>query len=118
MRVGSDIAGRLLNLGVAVVRLATRLPRDTAGRHVASQLVRCATSGGANYEEARAAESRADFIHKARVAAKEVRETVYWLLLIERLGWARTQLGALPLEADQLAAILTASARTARDNSA
>jgi four helix bundle protein len=117
MRVGSDIAGRLLNLGVAAVRLATRLPRDTAGRHVVSQLVRCATSGGANYEEARAAESRADFIiHKARVAAKEVRETVYWLLLIERLGWARTQLGALPLEADELAAILTASARTARNN--
>jgi four helix bundle protein len=116
MRVGGDIAGRLLGLGVSAIRLAARLPRDTAGRHVASQLVRSATSGGANYEEARAAESRSDFVHKVRIAAKAVRETVYWLTVIEQLGWARTQLGALPLQANELAAILTASARTARRN--
>jgi four helix bundle protein len=116
MRAGGDIAARLLKLGVAAVRLAARLPRDTAGRHVASQLVRCATSGGANYEEARAAESRNDFIHKVRVAAKEVRETLYWLTLIEAVGWARSELGGLPLHANELAAILAASARTARRN--
>jgi four helix bundle protein len=116
MRTGGGIAGRLLNFGVAVVRLSARLPRDTAGRHVAGQLVRCATGGGANYEEARAAESRNDFIHKIRIAAKELRETVYWLSLIERLGWARKELGALPLEANELAAILAASAGTARRN--
>jgi len=116
MRVGGDIAGRLLNLGVAAIRLAARLPRDTAGRHVASQLVRSATSGGANYEEARAAESRNDFIHKVRIAGKELRETVYWLTVIERLGWARAELGALPLQANELAAMLAASARTARRN--
>jgi four helix bundle protein len=78
--------------------------------------VRCATSGGASYEEARAAESRDDFIHKTRVAAKEMRETVFWLALIERSGWTRSDLAALLAEASELAAILGASARTALRN--
>jgi four helix bundle protein len=96
--------------------LADQLPKDRAGRHVGSQLVRCATSGGASYEEARAAESRDDFIHKTRVAAKEMRETVFWLALIERSGWTRSDLAALLAEASELAAILGASARTALRN--
>jgi four helix bundle protein len=107
MRVGGDIAERLLDLALATIRLAGRLPKDTAGRHVASQLVRCATGGGANYEEARAA---------IGVAAKEVRETVFWLSLIQRCGWARSDMGALPVEASELAAILGKSAQTARRN--
>ena len=79
MHKGSDIAERLLEFGLVSLRIAERLPREAAARHVALQLVRAATSGGANYEEARAAESRADFIHKLRVAAKEVREASYWV---------------------------------------
>jgi four helix bundle protein len=114
MRLGNDIAERLLDFAVAVVRLTTQLPRDPAGRHVASQLVRSATGGGANYEEARAAESREDFIHKVGVAGKEVRETVYWLQFIQRSAWMRSDLGAAISEACELAAILGASARTAR----
>ena len=114
MRRGSDIAERLLNFAVAVVRLAAQLPRGPAGRHVASQLVRSASGGGANYEEARAAESRDDFIHKVGVAAKEVRETVYWLEFIARSAWTRHDLSSLIGEAQELAAILGASARTAR----
>jgi four helix bundle protein len=116
MRRGGDIAERLLNIAARAIQLAERLPKDRAGRHVALQLVRCATSGGANYEEARAAESRDDFVHKARIAAKEMRETVFWLALIERSGWARSDLAAIIGEAGELAAILGASARTARRN--
>jgi four helix bundle protein len=114
MRMGSDIAERLLGLAVQVVAMTARLPKDPAGRHVVSQLVRCATGGGANYEEARAAESREDFIHKVGVAAKELRETIYWLEFIQRAGWTGRDLGALIREAEELAAILGASARTAR----
>ncbi len=112
LRRGSDIAERLLELGAAALLLAARLPRSHAGRHIAMQLVRCATSAGANYEEARAAESRDDFAHKASIAAKEMRETAYWLALIERCGWPVPE--ALLGEANELAAILGASARTAR----
>jgi len=114
MRMGSDIAERLLKFAVAAVQLTTRLAKDPAGRHVASQLLRSATGGGANYEEARAAESREDFVHKIGVAAKEVRETVLWLELIQKSGWTTADLGAAIREAGELAAILGASARTAR----
>jgi four helix bundle protein len=114
MRLGSDIAGRLMDLALVAVRCAAQLPRDPAGRHVASQLVRAATGGGANYEEARAAESRDDFIHKVGVAAKEVREAAFWLALIQRSRWLTRDLHAPIREAGELAAILGASARTAR----
>jgi four helix bundle protein len=114
MRVGRDIASRLLNYAVEVVRVAATLPKDPAGRHVALQLVRSATGGGANDEEARAAESREDFIHKVGVATKEVRESAYWLRFIQRSAWVRGELRAAIQEADELAAILGASVRTAR----
>lgn len=51
---------------------------------VANQLLKSGTSVGANIHEAQNAESRADFIHKIKIAAKELEETKYWLLLCER----------------------------------
>jgi hypothetical protein len=52
------------------------------GRHIGGQLVRCGTAAAPNYEEACAAESRADFIHKLRTRLKELRESRSWLRLI------------------------------------
>jgi four helix bundle protein len=114
LRWGDDIAERLLDIGAEMVRLLRAIPRDPAGKHLAIQLFRCATSPGANYEEARAAESRADFIHKISIAAKEMRETRFWLALLHRSGWVKHDLSPLVREAEELAAILSASARTAR----
>ena len=51
---------------------------------IARQLLRSATSIGANVFEAQNAESKADFIHKMKIAAKEASETLYWLILCER----------------------------------
>jgi four helix bundle protein len=82
-------------------------------RHMGLQMVRSATSAGANYQEARHAESRADFVHKVGIAAKEMSETLYWVLLLRELGLAPDVSGILR-EADELTAILVASARTAR----
>ena len=48
---------------------------------VAKQILRCGTSIGANVREAQNAESRADFIHKMKIAAKEADECEYWLLI-------------------------------------
>jgi four helix bundle protein len=115
IRKGADIAQRLLSFGAAALRLSTRLPRDAAGRHVSIQLVRSATSAGANYAEARAAESRLDFVHKVSLALKEMREASYWVCLAGEAGWIK-DIRALRIEAGELAAILAASARTARQN--
>ena len=51
---------------------------------IAKQLLRSATSIGANVFEAQNAESKADFIHKMKIAAKEASETLYWFILCER----------------------------------
>ena len=51
---------------------------------ISNQLLKSGTSIGANIHEVQNAESRADFIHKVKIAAKEVEETKYWLLLCER----------------------------------
>jgi four helix bundle protein len=113
-RKGHDIAERLLDLTAAVVRIIPALPADPAGRNAAIQLGRCASSPGANYAEARAAQSRADFVHRVTIAAKEMRETTYWLALAQRAGWLAKDLSPLVREAEELTAILAASARTAR----
>lgn len=46
---------------------------------IANQLLKSGTSIGANIREAQNAESKADFIHKFKIAAKEIEETIYWL---------------------------------------
>lgn len=51
---------------------------------IAKQLLRSATSIGENVFEAQNAESKADFIHKMKIAAKEASETLYWLILCEK----------------------------------
>lgn len=115
-RKGDDIAERLLDLGAAVIRLLPALGRKPGSKAIVKQLERCGPAGGSNYEEARGAESPADFVHKTRIALKEVRETRYWLRLAARADLLdRTHhLAFLIDEAEQLVAILTASANTAR----
>ena len=110
-----DLDDRLLRFGARTLRMAGALPRTAAGRHIAGQLLRCATSIGANYQEAQAAESRGDFIHKLQVALKEARETNYWLRLIEaaRLLPAAKLAGLLD-ESAQLKAILAKSVASAK----
>ncbi len=51
---------------------------------IAHQLLKSGTSIGANVREAQNAESKVDFIHKLKIAAKEADETEYWLILCER----------------------------------
>ena len=112
---GDDIAIRLLDLAIASLELATKIEHTPAGKHIARQLIRCATSAGANYEEARSAESPADFVHKVSIAAKEAGETAWWLRIIERARLAPSvETSRWVREARELVAILTASARTAR----
>ena len=112
---GENISIRLRHFAAQVVRLCRTLPDDPAAKHILRQLVRAATGGGSNYEEARGAESRADFVHKVGVANKEMREALYWLRLVQDAELVvGEQLAALVREADELVAILTASIKTAR----
>ena len=114
-RKGDSIAERLLTLSCNILMIQKSFSRDVAGRHVARQLVRSATAGGALYEEARCSESRADLIHKVRVAAKELRESLYWLKLAQRVPLTTDiRVSELIAETDELVAIFIASAKTAK----
>src|SRR5260221_8812164 len=105
---GDNIATRLRWLAVQIIRLCPSFPDELAAKHVMRQLVRSGTGGGSNYEEARGAESRADFIHKVGVANKELREALYWLRLARDADLVPgSRLDPLVQEADELVAILT-----------
>ncbi|QDV40594.1 hypothetical protein Enr13x_04000 [Stieleria neptunia] len=112
-----DLSERLLDLAVRVGKVVDALPDTRLGRHIAGQLVRSGTSPAPNYEEACAAESRRDFIHKVRIALKELRETRCWIKLIMRSELLpEARMSELVNEADELCKILGQSLVTARKN--
>lgn len=76
---------RTVDYGLAAMDFCGTLPRTAAGRHIADQLLRSATSVAANYAEASEAESTADFVHKMKVAMKELKESRVWLIFASRL---------------------------------
>ena len=110
-----DLAERLLAFAARIGKAVDALPGTRLGRHIAGQLVRCGTSPAPNYEEGRAAESRADFVHKLSVALKELRETRYWLRLIVKAELlSERKMSGLLDEATQLCRILGKSIATAK----
>jgi len=112
---GDNIALRLLEFAKGVIKVNEEISKTVSGKHIGKQLLRAGTSGGANYEEARAAESRADFAHKVGVAAKEMRESLFWLRLVSEAGLAdELQVKVLSREASELVAILMSSSKTAK----
>ncbi len=84
--------------------------------HIANQLMRCGTSIGANVREAQSAESRADFIHKMRIAAKEAEEAEYWILLCHQSGMNYMS-EILASEVRSIIKLLSKILYTARNNS-
>jgi len=76
---GPDLCERTFQFGVRITKMVRRLPRDMAGHEIGRQVLRSGTSVGANTEEADAAESTEDFLHKMKIALKEAQETRFWL---------------------------------------
>ena len=73
---------RTLKLAEAVIVLCRTIPKDILNNPIVSQLIRSATSVGANYREANGASSRKDFKNKIYICKKEAKETQYWLQLL------------------------------------
>jgi four helix bundle protein len=83
MGVFSDrMSDRFMAFAVEIIKIEKQLCKTSSGRHIYGQLFRAVTSTGANYEEARAAESRPDFIHKLQIVLKELRESQFWIRLV------------------------------------
>jgi four helix bundle protein len=110
-----ELKKRMLEFAVSVVRLTERLPKGQAADIVAKQLIRCATSIGANYRAACRGRSKPDFISRLGIAEEEADEAQYWLEILGCLDLAGgEEYARIRREAQELTAILTSSGRTAK----
>jgi four helix bundle protein len=113
-----DLESRLVSYAVLIIDVVESLPNTRAANDLAGQLVRSGTSPALNYGEVQSAESRNDFIHKMKIALKEVKETRVNLKIIQQrpfLTHSSALVSALS-ETEQLIAILGKSVATASNN--
>jgi four helix bundle protein len=114
-----DLKKRTKAFALRILKLVDAMPKTTAGRALASQIVRSGTSVAANYRAACRAKSPADFIAKMGIVEEEADETLFWLELLEESELVTAgKLTAIKQEANELIAITVASIKTARRNRA
>ena len=112
-----DIAERTIAFSLRIIRLFQELDKDSVGRVIGNQLLRSATSIGANVHEAKGAQSNADFIAKMSIAHKEAYETSYWLRIVAEAKLVKAeQLSDLVDETSQIVKILSSILITSKDN--
>ena len=98
-----------------VIRLVESLPATKTADVIGKQVLRSATSVGANYRASCRAKSQADFIAKMGIVEEEADETIYWLELLTDSGQVKKdRLESLLDEANQIVAIVVSSIKTAR----
>ena len=112
-----ELSDRLLDFAARTGKVIDTIPESRLGRHIAGQLVRCGTSPAPNYEEACAAESPRDFVHKLAIVLKELRESRIWIRLIVKAELLTAgKMVDLENEAMQLCNIIAKSIVTAKQN--
>ena len=110
-----QLKNRTKQFGLRVIRLVEALPKTGTATVIGKQLLRCATSVGANYRAACRAQSRADFAAKMSIVETEADESVFWLEMLSEAGILKKPLvSQLINEAGELTAIAVASRRTAK----
>src|SRR4030095_448840 len=119
MRSEPDLKRRTKAFALQILKLVDALPKTTAGRALASQILRPGTSVAPNYRAACRAKSHTDFIAKMGIVEEEADETLFWLELLEESELVTAaKLTAIKEEANELIAITVASIKTARRNRA
>ncbi len=112
-----NLKTRTQKFALDIIFFTKEMLTDQASKVLSNQLLRAATSVGANYRAACRARSKADFISKITIVEEEADECGYWLELIELANLMKKEkVGPLKKEASELTAIFTASGKTAKDN--
>lgn len=102
----NNLLDRTLFFGVRCLKYLRILPNSSEYNIIKNQLGKSSTSVGANYEEAQAGSSKADFKNKVRISLKEIRESNYWLRILKALDEApNDELDFLVNESVELKAI-------------
>ena len=110
-----EFKNRTKQLGLRVIKLVDALPNGQASRVIGNQVLRSATSIGANYRAACRAKSNADIINKLKIVEEEAGETLYWLELIGEANLLpEIRLQDLMQETDEIIAMTVASIKTLR----
>jgi len=110
-----ELRTRSKAFALRVIRMSQALPRSREANVLVQQVLRSATGMAANYRAAGRSRSKAEFIAKIGVVVEEADETVFWLEMLLDSGMVRPEkLQNLLAEATQLAAIFTASRKTAK----
>lgn len=110
----NNLLKRTFDFGVTVIRYLRTLPDTSDLKIIKYQLIKAATSIGANYEEAQGGSSKADFINKVNISLKEAREANYWLRMLAELEGEGNHLLVLINESKELKNILGAIVKNAR----
>jgi len=109
MKKRNDLSKRLLKFAVRVIKFLRTLPKSAEYNVIRYQLIKSATSSGANYDEAQSGSSRADFHNKVNISLKEMSESKYWLEIIEEIIDSKydiNELSWLKTESEELDKIL------------
>lgn len=107
--VKNDLGDRLFDFAVRCIKFIRTLPSTSEYYVIRYQLTKSATSSGANYEEAQAGSSKADFTNKVQIALKEMRESNYWLRILKGIeSEENDELKILIQESNELKLILGA----------
>lgn len=102
-----NLEERTLRFSKEIIRFIKKLPKNTVNLPLIDQLIRSATSIGANYREANETETKKDLINRIIIAKKEAKETIYWLeLIIEANPEFKENINPLLEEAKELMKIL------------
>ena len=108
----SMLEKRTLVFAADVIRLFQRVHISSQNRNIRDQVIRSASSVGANYRESSHAESREDFLHKISIVTKEAAETEYWLMLLQELNPEVENLQTVISEASALTRLFDKTRRT------
>jgi four helix bundle protein len=110
-----ELKARTKAFALRAIKLVDAMPRSLAAQVIGRQLLRSATSLGANYRAACRAQSHAEFAAKLSIVVEEADETVYWLELLRESGLLKPErLVKILKEANELVAIAVASRKTAK----
>lgn len=102
-----DIKDRTLAFSYLVIKFVAKLPQGMTNQIIIKQLIRCATSVGANIAEGYAGSSKKDFTNYYNIALKSANETVYWLKLLKEANSSfSSDIDDLILETNEIVKIL------------
>ena len=114
----TQMMDRTKKFSLRVIHLVSKLPKNNVARVIGGQLLRSATSIGANYREAARSSTKKHFTSILTTALREADETLYWLELLADSQIVKPALLVdLRDECNQLVAILAASVKKARQPS-